>query len=369
LVTAALFLRSIRRAYEIDPGVETAHLAIFMTNPGQAGYGKPQTKAFYKEVGERVEQLPGIESLAWTSNLPLWARPVNGLEIEGRQQRFAQDAIRTIVDTVDPRYFATVGMAITRGRGFTNVDQETSPPVAIINEKLARDYWPGGGALGKRIQLPGERQLREIVGIARNANYTTLGEAPQLCAYVPFEQHYSDNMILYVRSRGKPTDITVPVQNEIRAAGPQVLVNVTTGREMIDGGLFQAKMGVGLLTVFGLLALGLGSIGLYGILAYSVTQRKREFGLRMALGASPGSVLGMIVKQGMSLVLTGVAIGFVVSLLAGPMLSRMLYGVSSSDPVSVVLAALVLSVVALGACYLPARWATRVDPVTALREA
>jgi predicted permease len=368
LMTAALFLRSIGRAYDIDPGFQTAHLAVFMTNPGQAGYKKPRARAFYKNVRERVERLPGAESVSWASNLPLWARPVSGLHVEGRQQRSQADKITTIVDTVDRNYFETAGVTIDSGRGFTNIDQEASTPVAVVNEKMAHDYWPGGDALGKRIQLPGEKQMRQIVGIVRTASYSAWGEPPQFCVYVPLEQSYSDGMALYVRSKGDPKQILMPVQQEIRAAGPQIRISVLTGRQVVDGGLFQEKMGVALLSVFGLLALGLASIGLYGIMAYSVNQRKREIGLRMALGAAQPSVLWLILKQGMSLVLTGVLIGFAAALLVGRLLSRMLYGVSASDPISVAGAAVVLLAIALLACYLPARWASRVDPLVALRE-
>jgi predicted permease len=369
LVTAALFLRSIGRAYDIDPGFQTKHLAVFMTNPGPAGYAKPQTKAFYKDVRERVARLPGVESVSWATNLPLWGRTVNGLQVEGRQARSQADKITTIVNTVDLDYFETAGVVIDRGREFANIDQEAAAPVAIVNEKLARDYWPNGEALGKRIRLPGEPQMRQIVGIARTANYSNWAEPPQLCVYLPLEQNYSDSMALYVRTKGDPEPLMNPVQREIRAAGPQILVgSPRTGREIVDNGLFQAKMVVTLLTVFGLLALGLASIGLYGILAYSVNRRKREIGLRMALGATQGSVLGLILRQGMSLVLTGVLIGFAAALLIGRLLSRMLYGVSASDPISVAGAALMLLAVALLACYLPARGASRVDPLVALRE-
>jgi predicted permease len=339
-----------------------------MTNPGPAGYGKPQTKAFYKEVGERVARSPGVESVSWASNLPLWARALNGLQVEGRQQRSHAEQLRTIVNTVDRNYFETAGVAIDHGRAFMNGDQETSAPVVIVNEKMARDFWPGGDALGKRIRLGAEKQMRQIVGIARTANYSNWAEPGQPCVYVPLEQNYSDAMTLYVRTKGDPSQILMPVTREVHAIAPRILVATRTGREIIDGGLFQAKIGVALLTIFGLLALALASIGLYGILAYSVNQRKREIGLRMALGATQPSVLGLIVKQGMSLVLTGVLIGFAASLIAGRLLSRMLYGVSAGDPVSVAGAVSMLLTVALLACYLPARWATRVDPLVALRE-
>jgi predicted permease len=369
LVTAALFLRSIGRAYAMDPGFQTTHLAVFMTNPGQAGYGKSQTRAYYKDVRERVARLPGIESVSWASNIPLWARSVNGLEVEGRQQRSQADKVATIVNTIDRNYFETAGVVIDRGRDFTDTDQETSTPVAIVNEKMAHDYWPNGDPLGKRIQLPHEKTMRQIVGVVKNANYSTLAEPPQLCVYVPLEQKYSDSMTLYVRSKGDPRQILIAVRHEAHAAGPQVLVsNSRTGREIIDGGLFQARIGVALLSAFGLLALVLASIGLYGIMAYSVSQRRREIGLRMALGAAQASVLRLILKQGMSLVLTGVLIGFGAALLVGRLLSRMLYGVGASDPISVAGAAVVLLAVALLACYLPARRASRVDPLVALRE-
>ncbi len=369
LVTAALFLRSIGRAYAMDPGFQTAHLAVFWTNPGQAGYGKPQIKAFNKDVRERVARIPGVESVSWASNLPLWARPVSGLQIEGRQPRSQADKISTILNTIDTGYFETAGVTLDSGREFSSVDQENSAPVAIINEKMAHDYWPRGNAIGKRIQLPGEKQTRQIVGIARTASYTNWSEPPQLCVYVPLEQNYSEVMTLYVRSKGDPRQVLIPVQRELKAAGPRVLVSgIRTGREIIEGGLFFARMGVALLSLFGLLALGLASIGLYGIMAYSVNQRRREIGLRMALGAAQASVLRLILKQGMSLVLTGVLIGFAAALIIGRLLSGMLYGVSASDPISVAAAAFVLLAVALLACYLPARWASRVDPSIALRE-
>jgi predicted permease len=368
LVTAVLFLRSIGRAYEMDPGFQTAHLAIFFTNAGQAGYTKAETISFYKEVRDRVDRMPGIASAAWSANMPLWARTVNGLQVEGRQQRSKNDTVRAIVNTVNPAYMETVGVKILTGRDFTDLDRDSSTPVAIVNETMAREFWPAG-AIGRRIQLPGETQRRQIVGVARTANYTAWGEPPQFCVYVPLEQNYSDTMALYVRTKGDPLQQIAPVEREIHAVGPQVVVsNPRTGRQIIDGGLFSARMGVAMLSVFGLLALGLASIGLYGILAYAAAPRKREIGLRMALGASRISVLRLVLGQGMSLVLAGIVIGFAASLATGRILSRMLYGVSGTDPLSMAAASFILIVVALVACYLPARWATRVDPLTALRE-
>jgi predicted permease len=368
LVTAALFLRSIQRAYQLDPGFQSAHLATFITNPGQSGYGRAETKAFYKAARDRVATIPGVVSVTWSSNLPLWSRSVDGVEVEGRQRRSKSDKVRSVVTTVDRDYFETAGMAIDSGREFTDLDRETSIPVAIVNEKMAHDHWPGG-ALGKRVQLPGETQMREIVGVARTANYTLWGEAPQNCVYVPLEQNFSESMTLFVRTKGDPREVLLPVEREVRMVAPQVLVSFSrTGAEIVDGGLFSARMGVGLLTVFGLLALALASIGLYGILAYSVGQRRREIGVRMALGATQSSVLGLVLRHGMSLVGTGVLAGLAAALATGRLLSGMLYGVSAGDPLSVGAAVVVLCAIALVACYLPALRATRVDPVTALRE-
>ncbi len=368
LVTAALFLRSIGRAYEMDSGFQTAHLAVFSTNAGQAGYTRAQTKSFYKEARDRVARMPGIVSAAWSANMPLWARALNGLQVEGRQQRSKSDTIRAIVDTVDPAYFETAGIEIRAGREFTGTDRDTSTPVAIVNETMAREFWPAG-ALGRLVRLPGEAGFRQIVGIARTANYTAWGEPPQFCVYVPLEQNYSDTMALYIRTKGDPLQQITPVEREIHAAGPQIVVTMPrTGRQIIDGGLFSARMGIVMLSVFGLLALGLASIGLYGILTYAAVRRQREIGLRMALGASRTSLLRLMLAEGMSLVLAGLGIGFAASLATGRVLSRMLYGVSGTDPLSMGAAAAVLTAVALVACYLPARLATRVDPLTALRE-
>jgi putative ABC transport system permease protein len=302
--------------------------------------------------------------------MPLFARPVGGLQVEGRPRPSPTDSSTTIVNTVSRGYFETSGVAIEKGRGFTDVDRATSLAVAIVNEKLARDYWPGEDALGKRIQVPGERRTRAIVGVAGTANYSSFAEPPQECVYVPSEQNTLPAMTLYVRTSGDPAQMVNAVRREIGAAGPQVLISgVRTGQQVIDGSLFKARIGVALLSVFGLLALGLASIGLYGILAYTVNQRQREIGLRMALGASRPSVLRMVVTQGMSLVAIGITIGLGAALVVGRLLSRMLFGVSAGDLVSLTGAALIMGAVALAACYLPARWATRVDPLVALRQA
>src|ERR1700751_2761542 len=235
---------------------------------------------------------------------------------------------------------------------------------------MESDYWPGGAALGKRIRLPGEHFEREIVGVARNANYTALAEPAQPCVYVPLEQHYSDAMTLYIKSKEDPQTVINTVTHEVHTVLPEVaLTDIRTGRKLIDQALTTARMGVSLLTVLGLLALALASIGLYCMLAYSVNRRRQEIGVRMALGAAQGRVLMLIFRQGMSIVAVGIALGLVGALAAGQMLRGMLFGVGIADPVSMFGATVILMAVAVLACSLPAYRASKLDPLPALRAA
>jgi predicted permease len=369
LVVAALFLRSIKHEYTIDPGFETKHLALFMLYPGQAGYDQPRTEQFYKQVRGRIAGVPGISFVSWASNLPLWGRKEIGVIIEGQEQRKKSEAISAVVNTVDLDYFAALGISFIAGRDFTQDDRDISTPVAIVNDTMAAKYWPGQDAIGKRLQLPqGKQNFLQIVGVVKTANYQSLGEGPQACVYLPLRQNYSDSMILYVKTERDPSATLAAVQNEIRNIDPALpLEDVRTGTKVIDQALWGSKIGVGLLGVFGVLALGLASVGLYGIMAYSVSQRRREIGVRMALGAGQRDVSFFILRQGMVVVFSGIAVGGGLAFLLGRALSRFLYGVSPNDPLSVGGAALVLLVVAFVACYLPARSATRVDPLVALR--
>lgn len=369
LVVAAMVLQSIRREYTIDPGFQTKRMALFMMYPGQAGYDQTRTEQFYKQARERIGSVPGISSLSWAANLPLWGRKETGVVIEGQEQRKKSGAISAVVDTVDLNYFSTVGISFVEGRDFTQEDRDISTPIAIINDTMAAKYWPNETPLGKRLQLPRGKDFVQIVGVVKTANYQTLGEAPQSCVYIPLRQNYSDAMILYVRTERDPSATLAAVQGEIRSLDPGLAVeDIRTGTKVIDQALWGAKIGVSLLGVFGLLALGLASVGLYGIMAYSVNQRRREIGIRMALGAGQVSVLRLILRQGMMLVISGVGLGLLLSFLMGRALSKFLYGVGGYDPVSLIGASLVLLTVAMVACYLPARRASQVDPLVALHE-
>ena len=369
LVTAALFFRSVQRAYTIDPGFQSNRLALFMMNPAQAGYGDARVKEFYRVARERVANLPGVAAASWASGLPFWSTPSRSVKIEGAVERQRTSGIASVILTVDSDYLRTMGIPLVEGRAFRDSDGDGSLPVAMINEALARERWPGGNALEHRFQLAGDPTARQVVGIVKNANYTTLGEAPQPCVYLPLRQNFLGGMVLYVRSQGDPSTVLPAVQRQIGELDGNIQINdVRTGAKLIEQVLWGPRVGVALLGVFGSLALTLASVGLYGAMAYSVTRRRREIGLRMALGASRSAVLRIVLGDGMALVCYGVGAGLAACLPMGRALSRILFGLSAADPVSLAAASLVLMVVALLACYLPARSATQIDPLEALRD-
>jgi predicted permease len=289
--------------------------------------------------------------------------------IEGSEQRKKSDALATVVYTVDIDYFRTMGIRSVKGRVFRDADDGTVLPVAIINESLAQEHWPGGDPIGHRLQFTGDKTWRQVIGVVRNANYTTLGEAPQPCVYVPLRQNFSEGISLHVRAKSNPAALLGVVQREIRKLDANIdISDARTGQTLIQQVLWAPMIGVALLGVFGSLALALASIGLYGVMAYSVTQRRREIGVRSALGASRWVLLRLVLRDGMTVVCYGILVGLGVAFLTGRALSKMLFGISSADPISLAVASAILLLVALLACYLPARSATRIDPMTALRE-
>lgn len=369
LIAASLFLRAVGRAYSIDPGFDDRRIAVLMMNPEQIGYDAVRLKDFHREVKDRVSRIPGIEAVSWASNMPFWSSASRAILIEGQEQYRKSETLSTVTDTVDVDYFNTMRIPLLQGRVFTDADQDGSLPVVIINEDLARRYWPNGNALGQHLRLSGDIVERQIVGVVKTSNYTTLGEAPQPCLYFPLRQNPGGASILYLRTAGNPSLVLEAVQREIGDVDPKVEVSdVRTGAKIMSQVLWNARIVLGLLGVFGLLALVLASVGLYGILAYSVSGRQREIGVRMALGASRSAVLRLVLRQGMTLVCIGTGIGLALSLLIGRAFSTMLFGLSPADPLSLAGASVVLLLVATLACYLPALAASRMDPMRALRE-
>lgn len=368
LVAASLFLRAVQHAYTIDPGFDEKHLAVFMMNPEQVGYGATQLQTFQREVKDRVATLPGIAAASWASNMPFWSSASRGVAIEGQEQKRRSEMLNSITNTVDVDYFTVMQIPVLDGRDFTPEDRDGSLPVLIINQDLARRFWPGGDAIGKRLRLVGDSVTRQVVGVVKNSNYTTLGESPQPCIYLPLRQNPGASVTLYVRAARDPGSVLGEVQREVNTLAPKVEISdVRTGARFMDQILWSARIVVSMLGIFGLLALVLASVGLYGLLAYLVRGRQREIGVRMALGASRTAILLLVLRQGIVLVCTGAGIGLALSLMISRTLGRMLFGLNPADPLSLAGASLALILVAALACYLPALSASRMDPMNALR--
>jgi predicted permease len=306
-----------------------------------------------------------VSAASWATTLPLFGFVQRSLFVEGRES--APAVLTTTVD-VEPGYFTTAGIALIRGRDFREADR-TGPPIAIVNDTMARRYWPDAEALGKRFRFYVESEYREIVGVVETVKYGTLGESPQPAAYRPLSQAYSDAAVLYVRSAGNPAAVIEPVRRAIHQHDPRMpILNPQVVKDVISQSLWGVNLAAGLLGIFGLLALVLACVGLYGVMSYSVGQRTREIGLRMALGAGRRTVLGLVLRQGLSLVAVGVVIGLAGAFAASRMVRTLLFA-SASDPVSFAGASLALIAVAIVASLVPARRASRVDPIVALRDA
>jgi predicted permease len=381
LVAAGLFIRSLRAAEAIDPGFDIERLASAPLQVNLLRYTKAQGREFYHRVVERMEQIPGVEaaSVARVAVLSGSSRITN-VTIEGRADSgyrsqsdnavggLAPDEARANV--IGPGYFRTLGIPLLRGRDFNAGDAENRPPVVIVNETLVRQFFPGEDPLGKRLTTGGTNApWTEIVGVVRDSKYTALGDAPGPVLYVPLEQQHETGVTLYVRAAVPPATLIPQIRQVIRAIEPNLpLPGIGTVQDTLSASLYAPRMGAMLLTVFGALALLLASLGVYGVLAFSIARRTREIGIRIALGAGRGRVLALILREGMGLVVIGLAIGIAGGLYASKWIGTFLYDVSTRDAATFTSVPAVLAIVALIACYLPAKRAMRVDPMRALRD-
>jgi predicted permease len=353
----------------VDLGYDPARVAVVSVNLAQGGYDEVRGPQFARDVRDRIARVPGVTAVSWSTNLPLWASLYRRVSSDGREPARQADAPLAVVATVDLDYFKVLGLGVTRGRDFTDADRERSMPVAIVNERMAERYWPNQDPVGRTFRFDSEPFARQVIGVVKTIKYQTLGEAPQPCVYLPLRQNYADGLVLYVRSSGDPSAAIGTVQRELRALDPHVpLENAASVGEIVDQSLWMARIAAGLLAVFGALALALASVGLYGLVAYGVNHRRRELGVRMALGAARGDVVRLVLREGLALVAVGLAVGLGLSLAVSRALGSLLVGVPSSDPASFAGGALLLAAVAFVGSYLPARRASRFDPLIALRE-
>ncbi len=374
LVCAGLFLRSWNNAVNVELGFSTENMIMMMVDPGSLGYTHETAKRFHSELLKRIEVQPGVRAAALTQRAPLEDNSdIRTVVKEGEPDPPPNEGDKIAANFVSPKYFETIATPLLSGRDFTERDNSDAPLVAIVNQEYARRFYGGeGNALGKRIRiLNPQSSLIEIVGVVKNALYVTLYEAPQPHLFLPRFQHVGSGMTLLVSANiaGDLKAVAESVRRVIGQLDSRVPVHgVKMTDEILSYDYWAPRLAAGAGTACGLLALLLASMGLYSVMTYAVGRRTREIGVRMAVGAQIPDVLKLIIRQGMKLVLIGIVIGMAGAFAVTRVVSSLLFGVRSNDPATFAGVAILLVAVALLACWIPARRATKIDPLTALRQ-
>lgn len=369
LVTAGLFLRSVSGARTISPGFAIDDRLVMAFDPGLIGYDRERTQSFYRLLGDRLKVAPGIEAAAFAAFVPLdFSSGTQNVIIEGRVAEPGQDTVQIMDSVVDPDYFQTLDTRIVGGRAFTDRDTADASPVVIINETMARTYWPGQDPIGRRLRFSGpDEPLREVVGVAADGKYRQLTERPRPYMFLPFAQHYRSARSLVVRSADAAGAVAT-VRREVRALDPVMpILETKTMAQHMERAYLGPRLSAMLIGPAALLALIIAAIGLYGVMAYAVSQRTRELGIRMAVGASPRDIVGLVLRQGLVLTGIGLTLGLLGAVAAARLVANLLFGVSPSDPATFVLVPAILLAVAAVATYVPARRALAVDPLVAFK--
>jgi macrolide transport system ATP-binding/permease protein len=370
LVGAALFLRSFIAAQTLSPGFDADRLVTASMDMFPSGYTGERYRDFQRRALDAVAALPGVESAAFGSRIPIGFGGNNSttVRIDGYQPRENEEVVINY-STVSARYFQTMGIPVRAGREYDDTDTATSPRTIVINETMARRYWPDGNALGKVMRFG--PNASEVIGIVADAKYNSINERPLPQLFVPMARSEVSTLRLFVRTSGNPGPLVAEVRNALRTLDPNLpIYDARTLHEHMQGAVFAQRMAANLLGAMGALALLLAAIGLYGVMAYAVNQRTQEMGIRLALGASPASLLNMIVGQGMTLTGIGLVIGLALALAAFGSIGAvrtLLPGISPLDPVTFVAVPVVLAAIAFLATWIPARRAGKVDPLVALR--
>jgi macrolide transport system ATP-binding/permease protein len=368
LVCTGLSIRTLVEQRRVNLGFDPERALLVSMDMFPNGYDEKRGAEFYRRIVERVSALPDVESASLSDNVPptIFGGSIMTHEIEGYVPRPSEN-MGIDCEIVALRYFQTMRIPLAEGREFSEADQAQSAPVVIINEAMARRYWPGQSPVGKRLR-GGDSPWSTIIGVARDVKNLEARAPVRPWMYYPLAQFYNSKMTLMVRTAGDPLQAFAGVRGAVRDLDATLpLFDIKTLQTHCGVPLFLDRIVVTYLSAFGMLALALAAIGLYGVMAYSVAARTREIGIRMALGAQTADVLKLVIKQGMTLTLIGVVIGLAIAFGLTRLIRELLYGVSATDPLSFILSALLLTGVALLASYLPARRATRVDPMTALR--
>jgi predicted permease len=367
LVSSGLFIRSLQGATRIDPGFdEPSSIVMASVDPGLQGYPEARSRAFFDRLLDEVTALPDVTVSGLTDSAPLGLGSSDtGVEIPGYE--FGEGERRSLMFAdVTEGYLEAMGVRLLEGRRFTRQDDASGAPVIIVNERVADRFWPGESAVGRIIRTAGED--REIIGVVETGKYRSLGEAPSEFMFLPQREQFRTDMTLVARTRGDANAALRRVREIVHAADPRMPVfDVRTMQDHMGIALMPARLAGSVLGLFGLLGLVLAAVGIYGVMAYSVAQRKRELGIRVALGADKAKVLRLVLGEGMRLALLGMLIGIAGAAGAARLVRGLLYNVSALDPVAFAGVPLLLVGVALLAVWIPARRAARVEPMRALK--
>jgi predicted permease len=368
LVGAGIFIHSLRNAQQMDPGFEVKHELVMAINLAAQHYPQARAEQLFRELPEKLSALPMVSSAAIADVAPFNGNLQRTTFPQGVDQADPRNGKLTPTITVSPGYFGTTGISLLNGREFTDHDDAQSQMVAVVNQALADSMFSGQNPIGKHLHFLLQTWDVEIVGVAKTVKFLSLGEPPQPIVYFPLKQHYTAGVFVYVRTKGDPTAARTSVLSVFKDLDATLPVRrVFTGPELMTQVLAQAQLGAELLAGFGLLALLLAAIGTYGVMSYSVSQRTQEIGIRMALGAQPADVMKLILGSGMAMVLGGVVVGLILSIFLTSEIENLLYGIGAFDVPAFAATSGLLILIALVACWLPARRAMRVDPMIALR--
>ncbi len=374
LIVAGLFVRSLQDVEHANLGFDPSHVLNFSIDPHQGGYNEAQAREFLKNLLPRVRALPGIETATLATTVPMGGIQLGSdLKIDGYQPRRGESVPHAGYNAVSPQYFATMRISVLRGRGILDYDNHNSQYVAVINETMAEKYWHDENPIGKHFAWFNDSQKpMEIIGEVKNSKVSHVAGAYQPYLYVPLAQHYDYQLpvTLQLRTSLPLAAVNREVVNTIHSLAPAMpVLEVQTMTAALDtiNGLLLFQFGAGLAASFGILGLALAVVGIYGVVSYGASQRTHEIGIRMALGAQPADVLHMIFRQGLFIVAAGLIAGILAAAAIARLVGSFLSSVSPMDPFTYIIASLLLGAVALLACYIPARRATRVDPMTALR--
>jgi predicted permease len=368
LIGASPMVRSLQNARVLDPGFNPEHQVVAALDLGLQQYNEARGRQFIRSLRNQLKSLPGVQAVGFSDSLPL-SLSSSQTSVLPEGYTLPAESTTPIIDyaTVDYGYFPAMGIPILRGRGFEETDRVNSPPVIVINETFAQRFWPGQDPIGKRVNTGHEESL--VVGVVKNGKYFSLGEDPKAFLYFPLEQNHRASVFLQVRTTVDPDGFLQVVRREVEKLDDKLpLADLRTMDAVMGFALMPARLAAGVVSVFAFLALFLAAVGLYGVIVYSVSQSIRDIGIRMALGAQAGDVLGLVMRGGMTLIFIGLAAGLGIGLLLTRLMTGLLYGISPTDPLSYLAGLIALVAVALLAVYLPARRATKVDPMVALRE-